>query len=67
MLIVYGASAGFSAVQLYAGAFSPGIVVATPQVGYVVVARDKTCADAAIVGDWSDCQMISINDPTMTG
>jgi TRAP-type mannitol/chloroaromatic compound transport system permease large subunit len=37
MLIVYGATAGVSVVQLYAGAFFPGIMLATLYVGYVVV------------------------------
>jgi TRAP-type mannitol/chloroaromatic compound transport system permease large subunit len=37
MLIVYGATAGVSVVQLYAGAFLPGIMLALLYVGYVVV------------------------------
>jgi TRAP-type mannitol/chloroaromatic compound transport system permease large subunit len=37
LLIVYGATAGVSVVQLYAGAFFPGIMLATLYVGYVVV------------------------------
>jgi TRAP-type mannitol/chloroaromatic compound transport system permease large subunit len=37
MLIVYGATAGVSVVQLYAGAFFPGIMLATLYVGYVIV------------------------------
>ncbi len=37
MLIVYGATAGVSVVKLYAGAFFPGIMLATLYVGYVVV------------------------------
>ena len=37
MLIVYGATAGVSVVKLYAGAFFPGILLATLYVGYVVV------------------------------
>ncbi|HET9651054.1 MAG TPA: TRAP transporter large permease subunit [Usitatibacter sp.] len=37
MLIVYGATAGVSVVQLYAGAFLPGIMLAALYVGYVMV------------------------------
>ena len=37
LLIVYGATAGVSVVQLYAGAFFPGIMLALLYVGYVVV------------------------------
>ena len=37
MLIVYGATAGVSVVKLYAGAFLPGIMLATLYVIYVVV------------------------------
>ena len=37
MLIVYGATAGVSVVKLYAGAFFPGIMLATLYVLYVVV------------------------------
>jgi TRAP-type mannitol/chloroaromatic compound transport system permease large subunit len=37
LLIVYGATAGVSVVQLYAGAFFPGIMLATLYVGYVIV------------------------------
>lgn len=37
MLIVYGATAGVSVVQLYAGAFFPGIMLALLYVGYVMV------------------------------
>ena len=37
MLIVYGATAGVSVVQLYAGAFLPGIMLAGLYVGYVIV------------------------------
>ena len=37
MLIVYGATAGVSVVKLYAGAFFPGIMLATLYVVYVVV------------------------------
>jgi TRAP-type mannitol/chloroaromatic compound transport system permease large subunit len=36
LLIVYGATAGVSVVQLYAGAFFPGIVLASLYVGYVI-------------------------------
>ncbi|MDW8469264.1 MAG: TRAP transporter large permease subunit [Burkholderiales bacterium] len=37
LLIVYGATAGVSVVQLYAGAFFPGLMLATLYVGYIVV------------------------------
>ena len=37
LLIVYGAVAGVSVVQLYAGAFLPGIMLATLYIGYVIV------------------------------
>ena len=37
LLIVYGATAGVSVVQLYAGAFFPGIMLASLYVGYVIV------------------------------
>ena len=37
MLIVYGATAGVSVVQLYAGAFFPGLMLALLYVGYVIV------------------------------
>ena len=37
MLIVYGATAGVSVVKLYAGAFFPGIMLATLYVLYVVI------------------------------
>src|SRR5918911_1751500 len=36
LLIVYGATAGVSVVQLYAGAFFPGIMLAALYVGYVI-------------------------------
>ena len=37
MLIVYGATAGVSVVQLYAGAFFPGIMLAGLYVAYVII------------------------------
>lgn len=37
MLIVYGATAGVSVVKLYAGAFFPGLMLATLYILYVVV------------------------------
>jgi TRAP-type mannitol/chloroaromatic compound transport system permease large subunit len=37
LLIVYGATAGVSVVQLYAGAFFPGVMLAALYVGYVIV------------------------------
>jgi TRAP-type mannitol/chloroaromatic compound transport system permease large subunit len=37
MLILYGATAGVSVVQLYAGAFFPGLMLAGLYVGYVVL------------------------------
>jgi len=37
LLIVYGATAGVSVVQLYAGAFLPGLMLAALYIGYVIV------------------------------
>jgi len=37
LLIVYGATAGVSVVQLYAGAFFPGFMLAGLYIGYVIV------------------------------
>ena len=37
MLIVYGAVAGVSVVQLYAGAFLPGFMLAGLYIGYMIV------------------------------
>src|ERR1700752_1353002 len=37
LLIVYGAVAGVSVVQLYAGAFLPGFILAGLYIGYVIV------------------------------
>ncbi len=37
LLIVYGAVAGVSVVQLYAGAFGPGIMLASLYIGYVIL------------------------------
>lgn len=37
MLIVYGATAGVSVVKLYAGAFFPGVMLATLYILYVVI------------------------------
>ena len=37
LLILYGATAGVSVVQLYAGAFLPGIMLAGLYVGYIIV------------------------------
>ncbi len=37
LLIVYGATAGVSVVQLYAGAFFPGLMLASLYVGYVML------------------------------
>ena len=37
LLIVYGATAGVSVVQLYAGAFFPGMMLASLYVGYIIV------------------------------
>src|SRR3990172_4256244 len=37
LLIVYGATAGVSVVQLYAGAFFPGMMLAGLYVGYIIV------------------------------
>jgi len=37
LLIVYGATAGVSVVQLYAGAFFPGFMLAGLYIGYIIV------------------------------
>ena len=37
LLIVYGATAGVSVVQLYAGAFFPGIMLAGLYILYVIM------------------------------
>ncbi len=37
LLIVYGATAGVSVVQLYAGAFLPGFMLAALYIGYVIL------------------------------
>ncbi|MFA5912941.1 MAG: TRAP transporter large permease subunit [Burkholderiales bacterium] len=37
LLILYGATAGVSVVQLYAGAFFPGIMLAGLYIGYIIV------------------------------
>ncbi len=37
LLILYGATAGVSVVQLYAGAFFPGLMLAGLYVGYIIV------------------------------
>jgi TRAP-type mannitol/chloroaromatic compound transport system permease large subunit len=37
MLIVYGATAGVSVVQLYAGAFFPGIMLTLLYIGYMII------------------------------
>jgi TRAP-type mannitol/chloroaromatic compound transport system permease large subunit len=37
LLILYGATAGVSVVQLYAGAFFPGLLLASLYVGYVIL------------------------------
>ncbi len=37
LLILYGATAGVSVVQLYAGAFFPGIMLAALYVGYIII------------------------------
>ena len=37
LLIVYGATAGVSVVQLYAGAFLPGFMLASLYIGYIVI------------------------------
>jgi TRAP-type mannitol/chloroaromatic compound transport system permease large subunit len=37
LLIVYGATAGVSVVQLYAGAFFPGIMLTVMYIGYIIL------------------------------
>ena len=52
LLIVYGAVAGVSVVQLYAGAFLPGIMLAALYIGYVIVlARVEAEPHAAAPGE----------------
>ena len=46
MLIVYGATAGVSVVQLYAGAFFPGLMLAALYIGYVIIVATLRPADA---------------------
>ena len=51
LLIVYGATAGVSVVQLYAGAFFPGLMLAGLYIVYVIVlAKLKPSTGAAAVG-----------------
>ena len=51
LLIVYGATAGVSVVQLYAGAFFPGIMLAGLYIVYVIIAgQDQAEPGAAAVG-----------------
>ena len=47
LLIVYGAVAGVSVVQLYAGAFLPGIMLAALYIGYVIVLASVEAAPHA--------------------
>ena len=47
MLIVYGATAGVSVVQLYAGAFFPGLMLAGLYIVYVIIARDAQAEPGA--------------------
>jgi TRAP-type mannitol/chloroaromatic compound transport system permease large subunit len=48
LLIVYGATAGVSVVQLYAGAFFPGFMLAFLYIGYIDCPRQVApAADAA--------------------
>ena len=47
LLIVYGATAGVSVVQLYAGAFFPGLMLALLYVGYLIVLAKLKPAHAA--------------------
>ena len=52
LLIVYGATAGVSVVQLYAGAFLPGFMLASLYIGYVILlAKWKPAAHAAALGE----------------
>ena len=51
MLIVYGATAGVSVVQLYAGAFFPGLMLAGLYIVYVIIlAKLRPAPGAAAVG-----------------
>ncbi len=47
LLIVYGAVAGVSVVQLYAGAFLPGIMLAALYIGYIIVLASVEAAPHA--------------------
>ena len=63
LLILYGATASVSVVQLYAGAFFPGLMLAGLYIGYVIIRAwlnpslapkpppEETRVDAAAVGD----------------
>jgi TRAP-type mannitol/chloroaromatic compound transport system permease large subunit len=51
LLIVYGATAGVSVVQLYAGAFFPGIMLAGLYVGYVIIVTKLNPALAPRLSD----------------
>ena len=42
LLILYGATAGVSVMQLYAGAFFPGLMLAALYVGYVIVLSQRS-------------------------
>jgi tripartite ATP-independent transporter DctM subunit len=51
MLIVYGATAGVSVVQLYAGAFFPGIMLAGLYIAYVIIVAKLEAAPGAAAAD----------------
>jgi TRAP-type mannitol/chloroaromatic compound transport system permease large subunit len=51
MLIVYGATAGVSVVQLYAGAFFPGIMLAGLYIGYVIILSKLEATSGAAAAD----------------
>ncbi len=44
LLILYGATAGVSVMQLYAGAFFPGLMLAALYIGYVIVLQKSNPA-----------------------
>jgi TRAP-type mannitol/chloroaromatic compound transport system permease large subunit len=49
LLIVYGATAGVSVVQLYAGAFFPGLMLAGLYILYVIISPSSSQPGAAAV------------------
>ncbi len=76
MLIVYGATAGVSVVKLYAGAFFPGVMLATLYIGYVVIlakfkphlAPPMSAEDRRVpLPPFAEVVSLSINDKVLPG